>query len=117
MTTDSKTDKWTTTIQQLFTDGRLTSHQCMVYKKNSRLETNDEKCGCQRPVRHHSFDGTFEGTRPEPEDWNVKEHTKKLQQLMYHSTPSRKVNFSKSFYMHRNRTFSLTSHLVFTVCL
>jgi hypothetical protein len=110
-------DKWTTTIQQLFLDGRLTSHQCIVYNKNSRAQTDDEKCGCQRPIRHHSFDGSFSEVRPKPEDWNVKDHTKKLQQLIYHSTPSRKVSFSKSSCIHDHEIFSLISHLVFKVCV
>jgi hypothetical protein len=117
MATSSKTDKWTTTIQQLFTDGRLTSHQCILYSKKHQVQSENEKCGCQRPIRHHSFDGTFEGTRPNPKDWNVKDHTKKLQQLIYHSTPSRKVSFSKNSCIYHHKTFSLISHLVFTMCL
>ncbi len=93
MATNHEKDKWTETIERLFAAGRLTSHQCIVYTKNSSVETVDEKCGCQRPVRHHSFDGAFFGIRPRPKDWNVKEHTKKLRQLIYHSTASRKVSF------------------------
>jgi len=110
-------DKWTTTIKKLFKAGRLTSHQCILYNKEHEAKTVDEKCGCQRPIRHHSFDGTFEGTRPNPRDWNVKDHTKKLQQLIYHSTPSRKVRFSKNSCIQHHETFSLISHLVFTMCL
>ena len=52
-------DKRTTTIQKLFREGRLTSHQCIVYNKNFQANTADEKCGCQRSIRQHSFDGIF----------------------------------------------------------
>ncbi len=93
MTTNRDRDKWTETIERLFNAGRLTSHQCIVYTKDSPVEVASEKCGCQRSVRHHSFDGTFFEIRPKPEDWNVKEHTRKLRQLIYHSTASRKVSF------------------------
>jgi len=110
-------DKWTITIQKLFEADRLTSHQCILYHKGYQAHTEDEKCGCQRPIRHHSFDGTFEGTRPESKDWDVKYHTKKLQKLIYHSTPSRKVSFSKNSCIQHHETFSLISHLVFTMCL
>jgi hypothetical protein len=57
MTSAGTEDKWTKTIQQFFEAGKLTSHQCIVYNKNSYAKTNEEKCGCQRPIRHHSFDG------------------------------------------------------------
>lgn len=100
----NKNDKWTTTIHRLYAEGRLTSHQCIVYNKKCQVQKNEEKCGCQRPIRHHSFDGTYEGEKPKPNEWNVKDHTKKLQKLIYHSTPLRKVNFfrskMKSFYQN-----------------
>lgn len=108
-------DKWTTKIQQLFNEGRLTSHQCILYNKKHQVQQDGEKCGCQRPVRHHSFDGTFSGTRPKPSNWNVLDHTKKLERLIYHSTPSRKVSFSKSSYIHYHGIFSLISHFSFYV--
>jgi hypothetical protein len=93
MTSAGTEDKWTKTIQQFFEAGKLTSHQCIVYNKNSYAETNEEKCGCQRPIRHHSFDGAPSEKQPNPEDWNVNDYTRKLQSLIYHSTPSRKVSF------------------------
>jgi hypothetical protein len=100
MTSISAQDTWTKTIQQFFTDGKLTSHQCIVYNKGSYGETNEEKCGCQRPIRHHSFDGTPSEKKPKPEDWNVNDHTKKLEYPIYHSTPSRKVRLFKSYYIY-----------------
>ncbi|CAF0820629.1 unnamed protein product [Adineta steineri] len=83
-------DKWTTKIENLFQAGRLTSHQCTVYNKDFNSKTNHERCGCQRPIRHHSFDGDISEEKPNPKDWNVKDHAKKLQRLIYHSNPSRK---------------------------
>jgi len=117
MAVSIKEDKWTTKIQQLFNDGKLTSHRCILYNKKDQIQQDDEKCGCQRPIRHHSFDGTFSGTRPKPSNWNVRDHTKKLERLIYHSTPSRKVSFSRSSYRHSHWTFSLISHSVFTLCV
>ena len=100
MTDNTKQDKWTATIKQLKDEGRLRSHQCKLYNQADQTLDVDEKCVCQRPKRHHSFDGTFEEERPEPKDWNVKEHTEPLKELIYHSTPSRKVRFSKSSYIY-----------------
>jgi len=117
MATNREKDKWTETIERLFTTGRLTSHQCIVHTKNSTVERNDKKCGCQRSVRHHSFDGTPFETRPKPEDWNVKEHTKKLRQLIYHSTASRKVSSLQTSCLHHNGAFLKLCHLVFTMCV
>jgi hypothetical protein len=117
MAVDINKDEWTKKIQHLSSEQKLTSHQCIVYNKEHPAQQDDEKCGCQRPVRDHSFDGPCSETRPDPSSWNVKEHTKKLQHLIYHSTPSFKVCFSKSSNMHYHRTFSLISHSDFTLCL
>ncbi|UJR23620.1 hypothetical protein I4U23_026606 [Adineta vaga] len=83
-------DKWVTMIEDLFKAGRLTSHQCIVYNKDSYIKANTERCGCQRPIRHHSFDGDISIKDLNPKDWNVKYHTRKLERLIYHSTPTRK---------------------------
>jgi hypothetical protein len=117
MTNGIEEDVWTTTIQQLFIDKRLTSHQCAVYNKDSVATTNDEKCGCQRPIRHHSFDGDPLEDKPNPEDWNVEEHTKPLNHPIYVSTPSHKVSFYNSFCIHYKRPFSSITHLVLTMFL
>ena len=94
MTRSTEDDQWIKKIQELFAAGRLTSHQCVLYSRNSRKNDNaDEICGCQRPIRHHSFDGLSPEQMVKPEDWNLQTHTRKLRQLIYHSTASRKVGF------------------------
>jgi hypothetical protein len=98
-------DKWTTAIRQLSKEGRLASHQCKVYNKDSQARTPDEKCGCQRSIRHHSFDGTPLKRKPKPEDWNVKNHTEKLPSLIYHSTVSRKVSSLNSFFFDKTMRY------------
>jgi hypothetical protein len=115
MSDSAAEDKWTTTIRQLFEDGKLTSHQCIVYNQDSETKSNDEKCGCQRHIRHHSFDGIPLNIKPKPEDWNVNDHTRKLKRLIYHSTPSRKVSLYKNSSTHYNRRFSLIIYLVLTM--
>lgn len=84
-------DPWTVAIQKLVDQKRLTSHQCIVYNKETRHTTNSEKCGCQRPIRHHSFTGGLSNQKPKPDEWNVKDHTKNLEKLIYCSTPHQKV--------------------------
>ena len=92
MTHSNEEDKWTETIKNLFASGRLSSHQCVLYSRNSREDSEDlGMCGCQRPIRHHSFDGPCLEQRPKIEDWNRLEHTRNLKQLIYYSTVSRKV--------------------------
>src|SRR5579871_3084339 len=115
MATNNEKDNWTTTIQKLFAEGRLTSHQCIIYNKDSDAKTIDERCGCQRPIRHHSFDGPSIQEKPKPKDWNVRDHTKRLESLIYHSTPSRKVRLSKSFCKNYNGIFVSIIHLVLTM--
>ena len=115
MTGTNLDDKWTTTIQQFSAEGKLTSHQCIVYNKRSDAKTNDERCGCQRLVRHHSFDGMPLFIKPKPDDWNVNDHTRQLKRLIYHSTPSRKVSFYKNSSISHSRRPSLMTYLVFTM--
>jgi hypothetical protein len=105
MTGTTKKDKWTATIKDLHDIGKIRSHQCKLYNKTHKISTGDEKCGCQRPIRQHSFDGTFVGERPKPKDWSVNEHTEPLKELIFHSTPSRKVSFSQSLYIYHYETF------------
>jgi hypothetical protein len=92
MAVSTKKDLWQDMIGQLFNEGKLTSHQCIVYNKDSQSITSNEKCGCQRLIRHHSFDGAAIETKPTREEWTVTDHTKKLPALVYRSTPSTKVS-------------------------
>jgi len=87
-------DRWTTKIEELFNAGKLTSHQCVVYNKDPQTAESDAKCGCQRLIRQHSFDGTPSETKPTPEKWNVEKYTKNLQSLVHRSTSSTKVSAS-----------------------
>ena len=97
MTHSNEEDKWTKAIQNLFANGRLSSHQCVLYSRNSQEDSEDNgMCGCQRPIRNHSFDGSCPEERPRPEDWNLLAHARKLKQLIYYSTVSRKVGSSSN---------------------
>jgi len=92
MTNSEESDRWRNTIEKLFGEGKLRSQQCIVYNKDAQSMTTDEKCGCQRFVRHHSYDGPALETKPQRDNWNVKIHTQPLTPLIYHSTPSAKVS-------------------------
>ncbi len=84
-------DSWRVTIEKLFGEGKLRSHQCIVYNKDSQSTATSEKCGCQRLVRQHSFDGSMLTEKPQRDAWNVQSHTQPLAALIYHSTASTKV--------------------------
>ena len=118
MASNRMKDEWTEKIEELFAAHRLTSHQCRIYGKNSRPEKANEICGCQRSIRHHSFDGVPLTTRPKPEDWNVLEHTVKLPKLIYHSTTSHKVSSPyPSLYTSEQKAYFQICLLVFTMCV
>ena len=91
MADTTREDRWTATIQKLVEENRLTSHQCIVYNKETKHTATNEKCGCQRPVRHHSFTENVSNHKPNPDDWNVKDHTRNLKNLIHCSTPHQKV--------------------------
>ncbi|CAM4831903.1 unnamed protein product [Rotaria magnacalcarata] len=86
MAENKNEDKWAKAVEELFCDGKLKSHQCKVYNKDRQSNNTDEKCGCQRLVRHHSFDGDELKVKPTNEDWTVEEHTEPLKALIYRST-------------------------------
>ncbi|CAF2138343.1 unnamed protein product [Rotaria magnacalcarata] len=86
MAENKNEDKWVKAVEELFCDGKLKSHQCKVYNKDRQSNNTDEKCGCQRLVRHHSFDGDELKVKPTNEDWTVEEHTEPLKALIYRST-------------------------------
>lgn len=106
-------DRWTATVKKLFEQKRLTSHQCTVYNKDVQSTTGNEKCGCQRLIRHHSFIGATPSQKPKPEEWNVKDHTKDLENIIYCSTPYQKVVYlvfscNKMIFVHEfNLVFAL----------
>jgi hypothetical protein len=107
-------DRWTTKIEELFNAQKLTSHQCVVYNKDSQPAASNATCGCQRRIRDHSFDGTPPQTKPKPEEWNVENHTRNLPSLVYRSTRSTKVS-TFTFLLYHDRIFSLQIDLVLTM--
>ncbi|CAF4362659.1 unnamed protein product, partial [Rotaria sp. Silwood2] len=90
MAHNKESETWGQMIEMLFAEGRLKSHQCKVYSRHSHSTTIDEKCGCQRLVRHHSFDGPELEEKPTQEEWKVEDYTEPLSALIYRSTPSAK---------------------------
>lgn len=113
MTTDSEDhDKWKDTIKKLFDEGKLRSHQCIVYNKDSQSTATYEKCGCQRYVRHHSFEGPALTTKPQLDQWKVNNHTRPLTSLIYHSTSSTKVREKRTIFFFFNM---LNINLVFAM--
>lgn len=118
MTRSTEEDEWMKKIEELFAAGRLTSHQCTLYSRNFQKDDNDDEiCGCQRPIRHHSFDGLSDEQGVKSEDWNFQTHTRKLKQLIYHSTTSRKVGFWYIFSVDPDGTYFQMYHLVSTMCM
>lgn len=118
MANGNKESQWTKTIQQLIAERRLTSHQCILYNKTYQQQANnDEECGCQRPIRQHSFDEIFEGERPKPKDWNVKEHTRNLDRLIYLSNPICKVSYFKISYQDHHEVLLFVYYLGFKMCM
>ncbi|CAF4161369.1 unnamed protein product [Rotaria magnacalcarata] len=76
--------------RELFAEGKLKSHQCKVYSNNSKSTTIDQKCGFQRFIRHHSFDGPELTDKPTQEEWTVENRTKPISPLIYRCTESAK---------------------------
>ncbi|CAF1414384.1 unnamed protein product [Rotaria magnacalcarata] len=83
-------DRWSEKIEELFAEGKLKSHQCKVYSNNSKSTTIDQKCGFQRFIRHHSFDGPELTDKPTQEEWTVENRTKPISPLIYRCTESAK---------------------------
>jgi hypothetical protein len=102
MTDSENHHTWKDTIEELHREGKLKSHQCIVYSKRSRPTTTYEKCGCQRLVRLHSYDGRELDTKPDRDSWNVKSHTQPLTTLIHLSTQSTKVSKNSILYSSMN---------------
>ncbi|CAF1396077.1 unnamed protein product [Didymodactylos carnosus] len=56
----------------------IKSHRCKVYRKDAIPEKQNDKCGCQRLIRSHSYEGIPPGTKPTKEEWNVNDHTEQI---------------------------------------
>lgn len=91
MANNIESDKLIRGINTLFDAGKLRSHRCKVYSKNSQPNST-EKCACQRSIRHHSFAGDELPVKPTRDEWAVEHHAEQLNAPIYRSTPNAKVS-------------------------
>lgn len=82
---------WEETINELVRKQQLRSHQCIVYNKHSHSAIVNNRCGCQRQIRYHSFDGPELMNKPNKKEWTVEKHTQLLESLYYGQILSAKV--------------------------